>query len=224
VDWRVLPDDRTDSWLALRVPPGAGGSVAMRLLPPGGAAPLDLPTFVAPAEAWWLQTAGGTPIAAAFGHGEAGHDVVRLVVGATAREDGKPAAPSGAWRVVVTNHGEVEVTVTMQVERDDTPEGYRLRGRQSWLDHPEGWSWEAETAGWTGTGGPISRAGTRRPWPACATARSSSWRAASGCSARMWSGPRATRPRAARASWPFPRSSRGPTTAACGQAGGRPGS
>lgn len=164
VDWRILPDDWTDSWLALHVPLGAGPGVALGLSPPGGLPRLDLPALLGFPAAWALRTAGGTRLAAVFGAGGPGanphHDGLRIAVEATARGDGRPTAPSGAWRAAVQNRGASPVEVSLRVERDDTPLGYRLQGRQSWLDHPDGWSWEGETGGWTGPGGPITRVGT----------------------------------------------------------------
>lgn len=162
VDWRILPDDRTDSWLALRALLGA--DVAVSLVPPAGLPELHLPAALAPGATWTLRTTGGQRLAEVFGEHEAGHQVLRLAVEATARDDGHPAAPSGAWRVVARNRGAETTEVSLRVERDDTPHGYRLRGRQSWLDHPNAWTWEAETGGWTGPGGllggPVTRAGT----------------------------------------------------------------
>ncbi len=36
------------------------------------------------------------------------------------------------------------VRVVARVQRDDTPFGHAAHGRQSWLDHPEGWTWDSE--------------------------------------------------------------------------------
>ena len=59
------------------------------------------------------------------------------------------------------------VRVTARVQRDDTPAGYRTLGRQSWLDHPLGWDWDAEARGYLAPRGatdapgcPVTREGT----------------------------------------------------------------
>ena len=45
-------------------------------------------------------------------------------------------APSGRWRVAVTNTSDVEQTFRLVVQRDDAPGTYPFFGRQSYLDHP----------------------------------------------------------------------------------------
>ena len=78
-----------------------------------------------------------------------------------------PSAPAGAWRVEVRTTVAEPVRVTARVLRDDTPIGYRTLGRQSWLDHPQGWDWDEERRGYLAPrsdsdapGCPVTREGT----------------------------------------------------------------
>jgi hypothetical protein len=54
------------------------------------------------------------------------------------------------------------VPVSLRVRRDDTPAGFRLRGRQSYLDESDGWIWDDETKDWSApsSGSVVTRQGT----------------------------------------------------------------
>lgn len=74
-----------------------------------------------------------------------GQALLHLALGPTVGAKGLPASPSGAWRVEVRPTLAGPVRLTAKVQRDDTPPGYRTLGRQSWLDHPQGWDWDDES-------------------------------------------------------------------------------
>ena len=156
--WRILPDDATASYLEIRVPKGA--AVGLRVDPPGAAAGPNLP--LSSLSAGWELGASGGKAAMLYRASEANSDLYVLAVGPTMRDTSGPTAPAGAWRISVKNEGKKAISVSLKVRRDDTPEGYRRRGRQSWLDHPDAWHWEAESGGWMAPGQkcPVSRAGT----------------------------------------------------------------
>src|SRR5262249_22107854 len=49
----------------------------------------------------------------------------------TTLKPGTPVAPSGTWRIKVTNVGATSLWIDSWIWRDDTPFGYPIRGRQS---------------------------------------------------------------------------------------------
>ena len=159
LDWRIQSDDATASFLELRVPKGA--NVTIRIDPPAGVGPLVAAPWPGPgAKVIWPGPIGA--VAAVYGLEEGEHQTILIAVAATVRDDARSVAPAGCWRVTVANLSALPVKLSAKVQRDDTPYGYRRRGRQSWLDDPDGWNWDAETQDWTEPGAmcPVRRAGT----------------------------------------------------------------
>ncbi len=168
LDWCIQPDDATASFLELRLPKGAGGRVSLRIAAPADPDAVVFPAFPAPGTAQVLMRSGRR-IAAVYGRAEAQFDTVLIAVAPTLRDDRasagpdpRGAAPAGAWKISLGLSGTGGLAVSVKVLRDDTPGGFRRRGRQSWLDHSSGWQWDAEVAGWTAPGPdcPVTRAGT----------------------------------------------------------------
>lgn len=158
LDWRIQADDATASFLEVRVPKKAG--VTLSVQPTGKPA---LPFVALPSlKSGWALTEGSGKVAMLCRVAEANHDLYLLAAAPTMRDAPGPLAPAGGWLIRVKNAGKAAISVSLKVRRDDTPDGYRRRGRQSWLDHPDGWHWEAETGGWTAPGPqcPVARAGT----------------------------------------------------------------
>ncbi|MBS0565713.1 MAG: hypothetical protein JSR87_14955 [Proteobacteria bacterium] len=147
-DWRVLPDDRTASYLEIRVGPGRGDHIALTLTPPGGIPALVLPKFLTTAQKAVYEI-GGEIAAGVYRLSETHHDMLLVVVAPTETDGVGVTAPPGAWRVDLANRADPPVDMLIQVQRDDTPDGYRIRGRQAWLDHRDGWTWDGETMDWT---------------------------------------------------------------------------
>lgn len=140
--WRVQPDDHSSSHLELRVDTNVVAGLKLRLVPPVGSG-------LAALEADWPAAGKGWrmpgPLAAVTSIAEAGgQSLLHLSLGPTVGIGALPPAPSGAWRLEVRTTLAEPVRVTARVQRDDTPPGYRMLGRQSWLDHPQGWDWDAE--------------------------------------------------------------------------------
>jgi hypothetical protein len=161
LDWRILPDDATDSYLEIRTKKDSGKALAVTLDPPAAGPTLTLATFPAPNVIKRLTGPRGKAAEVLNELGEH-FDKVLIYVAPTVRDDTRPTAPPGAWRVSLTNTGAGSVDVSLKVQRDDTPAGYRQAGRQSWLDHPTAWAWEKETMAWSmpAADSPITREGT----------------------------------------------------------------
>lgn len=140
LQWHVLPDDRTASYVEI-------------WLPHRGADPPDLVEVEVSAPhnqavARISATPNGpTPIrrdGTTIGQihyefapfpTERGRIVIAILP--TAHETARPVAPSGRWRITVINKAlTVEETVHLRIQRDDSLPGYPLRGRQSFFDEP----------------------------------------------------------------------------------------
>ncbi len=69
-------------------------------------------------------------------------------------------APAGRWRLIL---GGTTEPLRIEVQRGDTVPGYRLRGRQAYLEHPAAHAWNPVRHSWTGygPGSPIGPAGTQ---------------------------------------------------------------
>ncbi|MEL7274179.1 MAG: hypothetical protein AAGK33_12160 [Pseudomonadota bacterium] len=167
IDWMIQPDDFTPSYLEIRLKePDAvfddrlevvltspqGQSFSMKgdrkkngfiTAPNGGNARLY---FSAP---FALSDDVTTPA------------VMVAAMAPTAAFDAvSPVAAAGRWRVKLINGGKKPLSVTMQIQRDDTPTGYRVRGRQSYFDHPTALGVKVGRDDQPGTPIPLSNAGT----------------------------------------------------------------
>ena len=151
LDWRVLPDDHSPSFLELRCPRARAGKVWLTLQPPD--AGITALTIGFDAGIAQVMAKAGGPVVAVYPLVERHHAALLVALAPTARLDGGAVAPAGAWRVSINAKGGKDVVVTAKVQRDDTPAGYRRLGRQSWLDHPLAWDWDEQTRDWI------------KPWP-----------------------------------------------------------
>ena len=164
LDWRILPDDHTPSFAELRADKSRAGALRLSLHPPGAEiAPLaDIP-WPEPGQCW---SVGTPPVAMVTGVGEREHRMVHIAVAPTA--GAATLSQPGCWRIAVTRTDGAPALISVRVQRDDTPAGYRTLGRQSWLDHPEAWHWDDETRDWTlplstlaaSENSPVTREGT----------------------------------------------------------------
>lgn len=146
--WRVLPDDHSSSHLELRADTRLAPGLWLGLVPPPGSGlPVLEVAWPEPGTGWRLDVAG--PVAEVVSQAEAGgQTLLQLTLGPTVGIAALPACSPGAWRVVLRTTEAEPVRVTARVQRDDTPPGYHTLGRQSWLDHPQGWDWDAEVRGY----------------------------------------------------------------------------
>lgn len=170
LDWRLQPDDRTPSFLELRVDQQATPGLTLHLRPPPGA---GLPPLSAP----WPATRGGWqivlpegPVAAlAFLPEAGGQALCHIALAPSCPEAPLARAAPGLWRLVLTTAENEPVRLTARVQRDDTPLGHAPFGRQSWLDHSEGWAWDSVSRDHTDPApSPVTREGTAVSFAACA--------------------------------------------------------
>jgi hypothetical protein len=145
--WRVQPDDHTSSHLELRTNAAMTPGLQVTISPPPGSGLPELKgPWPAPGTGWQLD--GPVAAMASTVDAEHGTALLHLSLGPTVGLPGLVACPPGAWRITVCTTEVEPVRLTARVQRDDTPEGYRPLGRQSWLDHPQGWDWDAGLRGY----------------------------------------------------------------------------
>lgn len=151
IDWRLLPEDFTPSFAELRVTRADHTApLQVTLTPPSTALPrLTLTWNPGPAgAAQTLTDAQGRVFAAVYPMTEADSDALLLALSPSARHDAGPTIPPGVWRISLAGTDSTDPVVTLRVQRDETPAGYRILGRQSYLDHPLGWEWDFQTRNW----------------------------------------------------------------------------
>ncbi|MGH8758522.1 MAG: hypothetical protein ACREVW_03285, partial [Burkholderiales bacterium] len=128
--WRGQPDDLTENFLELWLPPQAHG-IKIEITPPGRAA---LPALGFGQSGMW--TDGGTqPLCALIypksaATGTNGTCALIAVAPTFSFDKGTATAPSGVWQIKLTNTQPSHVTIDAYVERDDVVIGSR-GGRQS---------------------------------------------------------------------------------------------
>ncbi|MEJ8572705.1 S8 family serine peptidase [Microbaculum marinum] len=146
LEWRVLPDDRTSSfveiWLPYAPPPVGASRVELQIAPPGSPTHPTSPWIgEEPGQGVVWERDGQVVCKAVYTFDPdpnptgRGRFVVAIrptvYLGAPKR-----LAPSGVWRIRIRNislgSGEI---VHAWVQRDDTPHGYPTRGRQAFFDH-----------------------------------------------------------------------------------------
>lgn len=133
--WRLPPDDRSQSFLELWVPPGSEG-LRVSLTPPAG--PALPPLALGQSRVWRDDT--GRAVAAVIGLrrvalGQPGTCVL-VAVGANAGWPAAGLAPPGTWQVGLQHSGASPIVLDAYVERDDEILGYRTGRRQGWLVDP----------------------------------------------------------------------------------------
>ena len=150
VEWRVLPHDFTPSFLEIRVTPDQTGEETdweLAVTLPGG----EVKTL-RKADAMgrsWVKKTDPEPIESmaifADVEKETCSDLITLALAPTKNfERPQYLARPGTYKVKVTNLGP-KATVRFDVQRDDTPVGYPVAGRQSYLDGPSVDAVDAET-------------------------------------------------------------------------------
>ncbi|MEM8849564.1 MAG: hypothetical protein AAGE03_05955, partial [Pseudomonadota bacterium] len=177
VEWRVQPDDRTDSYVELRIPADRRHDVRLSITPPPGtlpalSGPWPTPGSIAP------QKAEAKMVHALFGLQDAPRDdgtpgaaLALLALGPTAPSDGGATAPAGAWTLSVETASGAPVPVTAKILRDDTPPGFALHGRQSSFNSPANWDPDPQTGGLDlpRVGNPVTRSDTAVNYAGAAT-------------------------------------------------------
>lgn len=139
--WRASPDDRTPSFLEIWPGPVSASGAAPDLevtvvAPPSGPA---LTVSRGKAEDW---PASGPPLCSAIykGAGSQLHrDRIQLMLAPTATlHPSAPVAPAGTWEIIVENKDPNRAAgIEAWIQRDDTPYGWPITGRQSRFDDPK---------------------------------------------------------------------------------------
>ncbi|WP_127049749.1 S8 family serine peptidase [Pseudorhodobacter sp. E13] len=164
VDWCLQPDDFAPSYLELRpLTPADLSRLTLTLTAPDGRVQA-LPPIPANSRRL-IRDAQGRSIGA-FYHVGARPSAPGVVtpahaVLAMAASTGAPVtAAHGRWRLTLAATGPNDLPIRLEVQRGDTVMGYRLNGRQSYLDAPQAYGWDAETADYRqpDSAGPITRA------------------------------------------------------------------
>jgi hypothetical protein len=138
--WRVLPDDRTQSFLEIWLPDEAT-EVSIEVTPPGASEPLP-PLKLGQAGVWT-----GKPEGSRHAHPVCGLIVPRrsalgangtcalLALAPTFAWDARTAtAPFGVWQVRVVNQSQKTWPFDAYIERDDVPLGQHTGARQSYFE------------------------------------------------------------------------------------------
>jgi hypothetical protein len=135
--WRVLPDDWTESWVEVWLPPGVDvQTLGFAITAPDGA--LSTGSFFG-GSAWDIEVDGHLvgkacyypPLTAAE------RTLVRFAIAPTGSPSGAGRlAPAGVWLIEVMNNqgGPAVADIHAWVQRDDTAPGFKRRGRQSFFD------------------------------------------------------------------------------------------
>ena len=168
LDWRIQPDDRTPSFLELRVDAQTLPGLTLTLTPPPGAGlpPLSVPWRAT--RGGWRVTAPNGPVAAVSFLPEAGQSLCHIALAGSRPEQPLARAAPGLWRVALASAENEPVRLVARVQRDDTPMGHAPFGRQSWLDHAEGWAWDGVTRDYSDpAGSPVTREGTAVSFASC---------------------------------------------------------
>lgn len=129
--WRVQPDDATQSFVELWLPPGAKG-IAIELTPPGCAA---LPALAFGQAGLWLD-GGVQPLCALIypesaATGQQGTCALIALAATSSFDPQRKTAASGIWNIKLVNDSAQAATLDAYIERDDVVIGARSGARQS---------------------------------------------------------------------------------------------
>lgn len=161
IEWRVQPDDRTASYLEIRLPASASTRLSVRS--PGG----ECLSYVCIGEKQDVDIKIKDVVMGRLyrqsNEGSGSHAVASYVVALRPTrfpEDELMPASVGAWEVEVC--ADTPAQVIAQVQRDDTPFNYRPNGRQSYLSDPRAAELDGEVRSYImpGPDAPITRRGT----------------------------------------------------------------
>lgn len=165
LDWCLQPDDFAPSYLELRaLNPADLSRLAVVATGPGGITPQALGPLPANTRRN-ITDAMGRVIGAAYHIGQRPSApgvttpaYLALAMAPSAGQEWPAYAPHGRWRLGFNAAGTEPLPLRVEVQRGDTPQGYRLNGRQSYLDHPAAHGWDTETCDYQNPAAPISRA------------------------------------------------------------------
>lgn len=171
LNWVIPPDDETDNFLEIWVDDLSGNPdeatqtppLDLQLTPPNG-------EVLTPPQLTFgqlsLLTHEGQPVAGVYcdqipsGAGEAPRYRYFLAINRSKDLDERvEPAPFGPWTVTLQRRDGMQAALSarLYIQRDDTPSGFRRRGRQSYFDHMAAYTKNPQTGAFTALGiGPIS--------------------------------------------------------------------
>jgi Subtilase family len=127
--WRLQPDDRTPSLLQVW-PRNVNANLRIDVQSPDGNA-----VTIVTGQPWAPFTQGGTFYFGAYSAPGSSFDIRVAPTAPTIPLDiSQATVASGVWTVTVINQGGAATTVDAYIQRDNTPPGYRSRGRQSYFE------------------------------------------------------------------------------------------
>jgi hypothetical protein len=134
LNWQAQPDDSTQSFLELWLPPGAHG-VTVQITPPGRPA---LPPLAWGKSGMWTN-GGAHPVCAliypqSVATGVHGTCALVAIAPNFSFEASTTTAPNGIWEVKITNTHAGNVTFDAYIERDDVAIGQHTGARQSYFE------------------------------------------------------------------------------------------
>ena len=173
VDWVLLPDDRTPSYVEIYAKPVDGAApvdIEVELVPPVSTMPTKVFSLNPGRTHTALLKDDNDNLFAMFASLPVENRIRNwppiesqwrwrgfLGVAPTASLTSDTVVPHGRWRLKVRNAGEAAAEVWMFVQSDDTPGTYRREGRQSYFDHKNGWAFCKGDLNVRPEGGYISR-------------------------------------------------------------------
>lgn len=141
--WRILPDDATPSFMEIWLPDNQSESVYIAIAPPGVDSPRS--GWIHPGTCWTWNSSDGDvlctvvylpPKRVATGN----RGMILVAVAPTASDEPEPQlsiAPAGIWKLQLKNEATDDVDINAWIQRDETPRGFPLLGRQSYFEDPE---------------------------------------------------------------------------------------
>ncbi len=140
VDWRIRPSDQSSNYLELWYKTDA--EIQLEVTTPSGV----VWTIDETAEIVDLEIGGILIGRAYFSAQRSGLKNITLALLPTLNHDSaERTAEAGAYQMKATNVGAIEVDLSLDVQRDDTPRNYREIGSQSYLDDPKSYLVDPET-------------------------------------------------------------------------------
>ena len=136
--WRVMPDDRTQSFLEIWLPDTADG-LEIEVTPPGHSAPLPA-LRMGESGLWTGSTSGNAPPLCALIYptrsalGSHGTCALLALAPTFSLYRSVATSPCGVWKIALKNTGQAPVVFDAYIERDDVALGQRTGARQSYFE------------------------------------------------------------------------------------------
>jgi hypothetical protein len=147
IPWRVLPDDKTPSFVEIWLPRVDDGvcseqpQVQVSLVPPRDGPETGMPLQLGGAVEWKIgEDAAARIYHQRFPRSGGSRECITIAIRPTAddQESGPVVVASGLWRIRIKNIAQQALkNIDLRVHRDDVGMFSRSGARQSYFDHPE---------------------------------------------------------------------------------------